>query len=248
MTSELQALADRQWRDYRDREPGTCFSDLGFTLVLARAYELQDAVTALRISTGDRLVGYKVGCYGGRDRAANSAWRDRSAPASSKVKCGDTARRWISMTSQVWRSKARWPYGWGQMARSRLSSPSSSCTTLSSGGPEDPRRARRQQRTQWRPRPAPRGLALVAGLRRETRRAECPDQRAPDCLRRAMATARRRAASLEWLRNHLTEAGLALPPGQIVLAGTPLGLYPALPGDQIAVFVNDEIGAECSVR
>jgi 2-keto-4-pentenoate hydratase len=64
MTSELQALADRQWRDYRDREPGTCFSDLGFTLDLARAYELQDAVTALRISTGDRLVGYKVGCTG----------------------------------------------------------------------------------------------------------------------------------------------------------------------------------------
>jgi 2-keto-4-pentenoate hydratase len=31
-------------------------------------------------------------------------------------------------------------------------------------------------------------------------------------------------ASLEWLRNHLTEAGLALLPGQIVLAGTPRAL------------------------
>jgi hypothetical protein len=36
--------------------------------------------------------------------------------------------------------------------------------------------------------------------------------------------------------------------GQIVLAGTPLGLYPVLSGDHVAVFVNDEIGVECSVR
>jgi hypothetical protein len=133
MTSELQALADRQWRDYRGREPGTCFSDLGFTLDLARAYELQDAVTALRIFAGDRLVGYKVGCTGA-GTVQQFGMEGRSAAASSKVKCGDTARRWISMTSQVWRSKARWPCGWGQMARSRLSSPSSSCTTSSSGG------------------------------------------------------------------------------------------------------------------
>jgi 2-keto-4-pentenoate hydratase len=55
-------------------------------------------------------------------------------------------------------------------------------------------------------------------------------------------------ASLEWLRNHLAEAGLALLPGQIVLAGTPLGLYPVLSGDRVAVFVNDEIGVECTVR
>ena len=37
MTSEIQALADRQWRDYGAREPGTCFSDPGFALDLARA-------------------------------------------------------------------------------------------------------------------------------------------------------------------------------------------------------------------
>jgi 2-keto-4-pentenoate hydratase len=64
MTCEIQALADRQWRDYRAREPGTCFSDPGFAMDLALAYELQDTVTALRVSAGDRLVGYKVGCTG----------------------------------------------------------------------------------------------------------------------------------------------------------------------------------------
>ena len=64
MTSNTETLADRQWRDYRAREPGTCFADLGFTLDLARAYELQDAVTRLRVAAGDRVIGYKVGCTG----------------------------------------------------------------------------------------------------------------------------------------------------------------------------------------
>jgi 2-keto-4-pentenoate hydratase len=54
-------------------------------------------------------------------------------------------------------------------------------------------------------------------------------------------------ASLEWLRDHLTEAGLTLFPGQIVLAGTPLGLYPVRSGDHIAVLVDGDIGAECLV-
>jgi 2-oxo-3-hexenedioate decarboxylase len=248
MTSELQALADRQWRDYRGREPGTCFSDLGFTLDLARAYELQDAVTALRISAGDRFVGYKVGCTG-QGPCSSSAWRDRSAAASSKVKCGDIGRRWISMTSQVWRSKARWPCGWGQMARSRLSSPSSSCTTSSSGG---------SGRTLGEL-VANNGLngGFVLPLEGWLSSQDYVERRGVLSIRingRLIASGELWPlpggvrASLEWLRNHLAEAGLALLPGQIVLASTPLGLYPVLSGDHVAVFVNDEIGVQCSVR
>ena len=60
----LQDLADRQWRDYRARQPGTCFADPNFVLSLADAYELQDAVAKLRVAAGDRLIGYKVGCTG----------------------------------------------------------------------------------------------------------------------------------------------------------------------------------------
>ena len=60
----LQDLADRQWRDYRARQPGTCFADPDFVLSLADAYELQDAVAKLRVAAGDRLIGYKVGCTG----------------------------------------------------------------------------------------------------------------------------------------------------------------------------------------
>jgi 2-keto-4-pentenoate hydratase len=64
MANDLEELAHRQWRDYLAREPGTCFSDPGFVLDLARAYAVQDAVAKLRVSGGDRVIGYKIGCAG----------------------------------------------------------------------------------------------------------------------------------------------------------------------------------------
>ncbi|MGH9811024.1 MAG: 2-keto-4-pentenoate hydratase, partial [Terriglobia bacterium] len=60
----LNELADRQWRDYRARRPGTCFTDPDFALDLRQAYDLQQAVATLRIAAGDHVVGYKVGCTG----------------------------------------------------------------------------------------------------------------------------------------------------------------------------------------
>jgi hypothetical protein len=62
--NSTEELAERQWRDYRAREPGTCFADPDFHLSLTAAYELQDTVARLRIASGNRLVGYKVGCTG----------------------------------------------------------------------------------------------------------------------------------------------------------------------------------------
>jgi 2-keto-4-pentenoate hydratase len=64
MTNALAELANRQWRDYRAREPGTCFADPGFVPDLSQAYDLQHAVAALRVAAGDRVIGYKVGCTG----------------------------------------------------------------------------------------------------------------------------------------------------------------------------------------
>lgn len=50
-----------------------------------------------------------------------------------------------------------------------------------------------------------------------------------------------------WLRDHLKEHGHALAPGQIVLAGTALDLYP-VDGDHVAVFVDDRLAVQYSVR
>ena len=38
-----------------------------------------------------------------------------------------------------------------------------------------------------------------------------------------------------------------LSPGDIVLTGTPLGLYPVRGGDRVTVLVDDKIGSSCSV-
>ena len=62
-----------------------------------------------------------------------------------------------------------------------------------------------------------------------------------------MAASRWPGASLDWLRRHLAEFGLALMPYQIVLAGTPLGLYPVETGDHVAVFIDEEPTAHCSI-
>ena len=43
------------------------------------------------------------------------------------------------------------------------------------------------------------------------------------------------AGSVRWLRRHLEAHGLALSPRQLVLTGTPLGLYPVRPDDTVSV-------------
>ncbi len=43
------------------------------------------------------------------------------------------------------------------------------------------------------------------------------------------------AGSVQWLRGHLEAYGLTLRPRQLVLTGTPLGLYPVRPDDTVRV-------------
>jgi 2-keto-4-pentenoate hydratase len=54
-------------------------------------------------------------------------------------------------------------------------------------------------------------------------------------------------ASVDWLHQHLAEFGLALTPGPIVLSGTPLGLYPVAPGNNVIVFFDNEAAVRCSI-
>jgi len=61
----LEAIAERQWRDYQARTPGTYFAEQNSScLDLMQAYAIQRAVAAIRLAAGETLVGYKVGCTG----------------------------------------------------------------------------------------------------------------------------------------------------------------------------------------
>lgn len=244
---ELRALADRQWRDYRAREPGTCFSDPGFVLDIARAYELQDAVTTLRVAAGDRLIGYKVGCTGpGTVQQFGMEGPIRGCLFESEVRNSRDALDLQNFASLAIE---------GEMAV-RIGADD----TIEAVFPVIELhhfvfRGVRKTLTE---------LVANNGLNGGFVMPHPSWLSSQDFIeRRGILNVRINErliasgqlwpmpggvhASLGWLRNHLAEADRALLPGQIVLAGTPLGLYPVRSGDHIAVFVGDEIGAECSV-
>jgi 2-keto-4-pentenoate hydratase len=248
MPGEVAKLADRQWRDYRAHQPGTCFSDLGFTLDLARAYELQDAVTALRLAAGDRLIGYKVGCTG----AGTVQQFGMAGPIRGCLFESEMRRHGETLDSQDFANLAIE----GEMAL-RIGTDGAIASVFPVV--ELHHFVFRGVRKTLGELVANNGLngGFVLPHDHWLSLQECVERDATLSVRingRLIASgdlwpmpggAR---ASLGWLRDHLAAAGLALRPGQIVLAGTPLGLYPVRPGDRVAVFVNDEIGVECSVR
>jgi 2-keto-4-pentenoate hydratase len=52
----------RQLADYDAHKPGRIFTDTAFSPTIAEAYELQMLVAGLRVSRGESIAGYKIGC------------------------------------------------------------------------------------------------------------------------------------------------------------------------------------------
>ena len=55
----INEIAKRQLRDYRNINPGTCFSTDNFDLSINEAYAVQEAVVELRSQEGETVIGYK---------------------------------------------------------------------------------------------------------------------------------------------------------------------------------------------
>ena len=55
-------LARRQLADYDARDPGRMFAEAPVITSAAEAYQLQIEIANLRIARGERLAGYKIGC------------------------------------------------------------------------------------------------------------------------------------------------------------------------------------------
>jgi 2-keto-4-pentenoate hydratase/2-oxohepta-3-ene-1,7-dioic acid hydratase in catechol pathway len=53
--------------------------------------------------------------------------------------------------------------------------------------------------------------------------------------------------AVEWLRDDLGRFDITLKPGDLVLAGTPLGLHPVKPGDSVIVSVDDRKYVQCRI-
>jgi 2-keto-4-pentenoate hydratase len=247
LTIDLQDLAHRQLRDYRARQPGARFADPGFVLDLTRAYALQDAVAALRVSGGDRLIGYKVGCTGpGTVQQFGMAGPIRGCLFESEVRqhCDVlTADDFANLAVE------------GEMAV-RIGSDGG--ITAVFPVIELHHFVFRSLNKTLAELVANNGLngGIVLPHAGWLASQDYVDRRGVLSVRingRLIASgdlwpmSGGVRASLEWLRDHLTKASLALHPNQLVLAGTPLGLYPVGQGDHIAVQVDDAVGAECTV-
>jgi 2-keto-4-pentenoate hydratase len=243
----LQELADRQWRDYCARQPGTCFADPDFVLSLDGAYELQDTVAKLRIAAGDRLIGYKVGCTGpGTVQQFGMQGPIRGCLFESEIRRHGDALNFEDFASLAIE---------GEMAvriapdgtiaavfpvielhhfvfrGARKTLPELVANNGLNGGfvlPHDGWLSSQDYIER-------RGVLTV---RINDRLVASGD---------LWPMSGGVASSLEWLRQHLADTRVDLLPGHLVLTGTPLGLYPVRRGDQVAVFIDHEIGSQCSV-
>jgi 2-keto-4-pentenoate hydratase len=243
----LQKLADRQWRDYTARQPGTCFADPDFDLSLAEAYALQDTVAKLRIAAGDRLIGYKVGCtgpgtvqqFGMQGPIRGCLFESELRRHGDTLNFGDFADLAIE----------------GEMAV-RIASDG----TIAAAFPviELHHFVFRGPRKTLPELVANNGLNGGVVLPHDDwlSSQEYFDRKGTLSVRingRVVASgvlwpmSGGVASSLQWLQRHLAGTRRDFLPGHIVLTGTPLGLYPVRRGDQVAVFVDHEIGAQCSV-
>lgn len=247
MESRLQDLAERQWRDYRSRQPGTCFADPDLALSLAEAYALQDAVVGLRLAAGDRLAGYKVGCTGpGTVQQFGMRGPIRGCLFASEVRENDAGLAFDAFASLAIE---------GEMAV-RIGSDGAIAAAFP---------VIELHHFVYRG-PRPTLVELVANnginagfvLPHEgwlTPGRLIGERGLLSVLINDSLVASGELwplpggaeASLDWLRGQLSATGLDLEPGHIVLTGTPLGLYPVSRGDRIAVQVDGEPGASCTV-
>jgi 2-keto-4-pentenoate hydratase len=247
MAGALAKLAHRQWSDYRAREPGTCFADPNFVLDLPQAYDLQRAVSALRVAAGDRVVGYKVGCTGPGtvaqfgmagpirgylyeneihrtgDTLERAAFAHLAIEGEMALRIGDdgeiaAAFPVIELHHFVFRAQRK------TLVELVANNGLNAGLVLPDEGWLSSRTHLARQAT----------LSVLVNDRVLGSSDLWPLPGGPN-------------ASLDWLRQHLAESGFAPMPGQIVLAGTPLGLYPVKSGDHIAVCIDAGLAAHCSI-
>ena len=244
---DLHNLALRQLSDYRENNPGTCFSDAGFSLGIKAAYDLQDAISRLRMAAGENLIGYKVGCTG----PGTTAQFGMQGPIRGTLFSGEALDNWavidpdefchlaiegemafrIGIDGQI---DAAFPvielHNFVFRSAKKSLSELIANNGLNAGIvlPDiDWQQSDKHIKESGK-------LSLVINDAEMGTAGLWPNQDGP-------------GSSLKWLSSNLRDSGLSLVPGQIVLAGTSLGLYPVKSGDVVKVFIDDHLAVECKI-
>jgi 2-keto-4-pentenoate hydratase len=244
----IAEIARRQLADYDAHRPGRIFADAAFTLTLAEAFEVQRQVAALRVARGEAIAGCKIGCISeavqrqlGLDQPAfghlfaTELYRSGtvlSAAAFDHLSIeGEFAVRMgadlaiasvfpvIELHNHVFRGAA--PTSQELIANN----------ALHAGVVLPPREVLNPNSTELI-------QATIAVFRDGELLGTAEGGAIPGGLR----------ASIAKVAEHLARTGGALQPGQIVLTGSPLPLYPVWPGNHIVVRGPHSTEVELFVR
>lgn len=246
--TDSQAIAERQWHDYRACTPGTCFADAETSLDLEQAYAVQDAVTRLRVDAGDRVIGYKVGCTGpGTTLQFGMAGPIRGTLFGSEVRqSGDTldATAFANPAIEAEMAVVIGPDGSASAAFPVI---------------ELHNFVFRRPRKTLEELVANNGLNAGIVLPPKAWLSSEDYLVRGGCLSVALDGRQLGSgglwpmpggaeASVAWLRRHLVQCGLVLALGDIVLTGTVLGLYPVEPGNHVVGSIDGIAVVECRFR
>jgi 2-keto-4-pentenoate hydratase len=244
-SASLRSMAARQWRDYQWGTPGTMFADPEISLTLDEAYKIQMEFAGLRCAAGDAVAGYKVGCIGSgvveqfgmsgpiharlfRSEIYSSSETLRHRAYANPAIEGEMALR-IGIDGGI---AAAFPVI--ELHQFVFRAPRKTLAELVANnginaGAVVPDHLKAASLEDWA---NARTLSIsVNGASVETGALWAMAGGAPEAL--------------EWLRGDLRRFGEAFKPGDLVLAGTPLGLHPIQGGDHVVVSIDGKDCVDC---
>jgi 2-keto-4-pentenoate hydratase len=246
--SRIAEIARRQLADYDAHRPGRIFADAAFTLTIDEAFEVQRQVAALRAARGETVAGYKIGCVS----EAVQRQLGLRQPAFGHLFATEIYRSGAVLDAAAFD---------GLAIEGEFAVRIAGDLTVASVFPIIELHNNVFRRDVPTSQELIANNALHAGVVLSAREIPCPD--AGDLTRQTLSvylngellgTATGGAipggplSSLAKVAGHLASAGGALKPGQIVLTGSPLPLYPVRPGDHIVVRGPQSTQVEFTVR
>jgi 2-keto-4-pentenoate hydratase len=241
----LRSLAGRQWRDYQSGTPGTMFADPELSLTLDEAYKIQIEFAGLRCAAGDGVAGYKVGCIG----SGVVEQFGMSGPIHARLfhseihSSGETLRHRAYANPAIEGEMALRIGADGGIAAAFpvielhqfvFRAPRKTLVELVANnginaGAVIPQHLKATSLEDWA---NARTLSVsINGSTVDTGSLWAMADGAPEAV--------------DWLRSDLDRFGETLKPGNLVLAGTPLGLHPVQSGDHVVVSIDGNDCVDC---
>jgi len=243
----LKAIARRQLADYDAHRPGTIFSEPGFSLTLAEAYRVQMLVADLREGRGESIVGYKVGCVS----EAVQKQLGIDEPVFGHLFGSEAHRSGIALDAESFDGLAIEGEFAFRLAEHSIGA-AFAVIELHNYVLRAPASGRAAELIA--------NNAMHAGVILPADEPRCNES--DDLLAETISVIRNSsvlgsanggalpggpAASITWLGARLKDFGRSLRPGQIVLTGSPLPLYPVTPGDWVEVTCSRLPGVKMTV-